>query len=290
MAAAPATAAAAAALATLCRRLTAEGHAPRFDILAHSAGTIVVNKAAGMLVEDEAAVRFGHVLFLGTPHDPAVDLGALERLSAAVLNLHSPFDKVNRSVSGAGGALTDLDGPPFWNQRLDTTLSGRPMRHYTFLEDTPETWLAYSDFLRAGRWPRPRPPAGETELTAASLYRVAAWAAMTKPTAADRKDLSRLARRALASTDAELATYGAILAGRSGDPSLRELLKARLDIPDVPVWLRWELYQALGHLGDGRDLRYLQAARKRDPAAAEVLRDILRDWHRRRIRPPRPQR
>lgn len=287
-----ATAQAARDLATLCKRVWSGGKkGATIDLLAHSAGTIIVNKAATQLRREQSSVRFRHVLFLGTPHDPHVDLSALKQMSRAVLNIHSAYDKINRNVSGNIGLLHGLSHKPYWNLRLDTSLGGRRMRHYTFLEHTPENWLQYGGFLHSGQWPLPRTIANAAGGDPDTLYRLAVWVRAGQLTPAEQARVLALAQKSLTHSEVEIRYYGALLLGLSGDSSAaRAGLKAALGQSDAPAYLRREIYQALGAIANPQDLRYLQRARKTDPASGDVLRDVLRDWKRRRIRPVRRNR
>lgn len=95
-----ATAKAAEDLAALCQLIDANSPSTvTFDLLAHSAGTVVANKAAIRAQEAGQSVHFRHILLLGTPHDPGVDLTALKAVSRAILNIHSAYDKINRNIS-----------------------------------------------------------------------------------------------------------------------------------------------------------------------------------------------
>ncbi len=288
IASATATAQAAENLAFLCKRIW--GGNPQgvtIDILAHSAGTIIANKAAILLRQERFPGHFRHVLFLGTPHDTNVDLGALKELSRAVLNVCSGFDKINRDVSGELGWLQALDQPPYWNLRLDTSLGGRRIRHYAFLENTPENWLQYGFFLRSGDWPSPQALAGKTTQNPEALYRVAAWAKSTALSEAQQAEVLAFARECVSHGDIEVRYYGVALMGMVGDSSCRTQLKAILEQSDTPGYLRREIYQALGTIADPEDIRYLQRARKSDSTSGDVLRDVLRDYKINRIRPTR---
>ena len=286
-----ATAQAGSALATLCEQIWADGgRNATIDLLAHSAGTIVVNKAAMQLRQEASPVRFRHVLFLGTPHDPNVDLNALKRMSKAILNLHSAYDKINRNVSGDTGLLHALGNKPYWNRRMDMSLGGRRIRHDAFLEHTPENWSSYSHFLRSGEWPLPQAISVSSGRTPAALYRIARWIRSGHMMPAEQTAVFTLARKSLSHPEAEIRYYGALLMGLLGDADSCPLLKTALERSDAPLYLRREIYQALGSIARPQDLRYLQRARKTDPASGDVLRDVLRDWKRRRIRPVRENR
>ncbi len=291
MAAPMATTNAAETLAAFCQAVSRESaDGPHIDVMAHSAGTIVVNKMALHLAATNSPVRLRHVLFLGTPHDPSVDLRALKERCDALVNVHSAFDKINRNVSGDGGALAALPTPPFWNRSMDTSLGGRRMRHYTFLENTPENRVQYSGFLRTGRWLSPAALSAATSLTALGLHRHAMQIKMADPAARQEMVTLPLLQRCLPHPHEEIRYYGALLAGLSRNNDARPLLKASLEAPGQPAAVRRELYQALGRIANPRDLRYLQQRRKSDPAAGDVLRDVLRDWKRKRIRPRREPR
>ncbi len=289
MAAPLATAQAAGTLAAFCEAVSgSNGGDLRIDVVAHSAGTIVVNKMALHLDAGGSPLRLRHVLFLGTPHDPAVDLRMLRQRCDALLNLHSAHDKINRNVSGDAGALAGLSAPPYWNRAMDTSLGGRRMRHYAFLEDTPENRVQYSHFLRTGRWPEARPLPDNETLTAVGLHRHAMYLRTAEPVVPQAGAPLPLLQRCLTQSDPEIRYYGALLAGLAGDDAARPWVKAALEAPGQPDAVRRELYQALGAMENPDDLRYLQERRASDPAAGDVLRDVLRDWKRKRIRPARP--
>lgn len=244
------------------------------DILAHSAGTVVLNR---MALLNRGPHRFRHILFLGTPHDPGVDLSALRAQSKAILNLHSSFDKINRNVSDNDGVLKDLSGGPYRNRDHSTSLGGRLVRHYVFLNDTPENWVGYGHYFRTGTWPA---PASEVSppLTVPALD---ALARGPRPGPAVAETV---VNTALTSEDPVLKTYGAILVGQSGMQSAIPALKMLAAAKTSPVYLRTEAYQAIGNLKDPTCLQFLRLARKQDRACDEVLRDILRQWKRERIR------
>ena len=291
MAAPTATSRAAATLASFCELMWRQaGPQPHIDVLAHSAGTIVVNKAALHLATADSPVRLRHVLFLGTPHAPDADLTALKQRCEALLNLHSVFDKINRNVSGAEGALEALPAPPYWNRSLDRSLGGRRTRHNAFLEDTAENRVQYGHFLRTGRWLTPLAWPDGAPLTAIGLHRHALHVRAANPGARQGMVGPALLRRCLAHPDPEIRYYGALLAALAGEGAVRPALKATLEAPEQPDMVRREIYQALGAMEDPRDLRYLQQRRQSDPEAGDVLRDVLRAWKRRRIRPPRESR
>lgn len=291
MASAQATSRAADELAALCRLLhdrTRDG--ATVDLLAHSAGTIVANKASQRL--GKTSVRWRHVVFLGTPHDPEADIAALLRISRAVVNIHSCYDKINRNVSGDGGRLQALTGEPYWNQQLDTSLGGRQIRHDSFLENTPENWCQYAHVLKHGTWPKPLGEWGDAGSTPEDLYRIAAWVRANKTDARKHPRTAELIDNSLRDANPEIQTYGALLAGLLANPSFRKPLKRLLENDESHVYLRREIYRALGTIGDPDDLRYLQQRRKSDPESGDALRDVLREWKWNRIRttndPERP--
>ncbi|MHC4885872.1 MAG: HEAT repeat domain-containing protein [Planctomycetota bacterium] len=226
-------------------------------------------------------IRFGRTLLLGTPHDPAVDLEALKAMSKSVLNVRSAYDKINRNVSNELAELRALDGYPFWNQRMDKTLGGRLVRHYVFLEPTPENVVQYGTYLKRGRWPEAQRLDGKAVMDVEALHGFALW--LQKHGILGTEELYKhLALEALKARDT--AYYGALLLGQIGGEGAREALKEVLEKEGTSVLVRREIYQALGNLADARDLRYLQRRRKQDEGAGDVLRDVLREWKQRRIR------
>jgi len=256
------------------------------DVIAHSAGTIVINKAAGDLREARAPVRLRHVLFLGTPHDPGVDLTALKSRSAAVLNVHSAYDKINRNVSDDLGHLQALPGGGYWNVRMDTSLGGRLIRHYAFLEDNPENRVQYRAFLDRGTWPEalPLPAQVDGKLDCERLQRFACGLRAAVPDPALRDACLPWTDACLAAADPACVYYGVLFAGILRERSRADALKAVLARPEAPGYLRREVYPALGNLERPEDVRFLLRKRGEDPEGGEVLRDVLRALKRNRIR------
>lgn len=273
-------------LISLCAIAQKEGKARAdIDLLAHSAGTVVVNKAAIEIVEADAAVRFRHVLLLGTALDAAEPLAELKSVSRGVLNLHSAFDKINRNINDRLGLLPALDSDRYRNVRMDHSLSGRIMRHYVFLSRNPENRLQYGEYLARGTWPQAELLRNGEELRAYSLHRTAQWVKAHPDGPYDR--VRRLVVRSLKHSDEQVRYYGVIMAGLLGMKSQALSLKAMLDKDSTPVCIRKEVYQALGNLKDGQHVDFLRHARDRDPECGEVIRDALRSLKRQRIMPIR---
>ena len=255
------------------------------DLLAHSAGTVVVNKAAETIVRTGSPVRFRRVLFLGTALSADEPLEGLKKVSRSVLNVHSAHDSVNRNINDREGRLDALGQPGYRNVRIDRTLGGRLVRHYTFLSDDPENWLPYVHYLRTGEWFEGRcvnlSPDGSPE----DLHRLCLWvgAHPREPADAIRGTLPTLVGHA----DPVRVHYGAVLTGLLKAAEMVPALKALLADAKTPVHVRREAYQALGNLEDGRHLDFLRGARDTDPACDEVLRDVLRELKRKRVEPIR---
>ena len=272
----------------LCSALPGpDGQRPIIDILAHSAGTIIANKAANRLAREGGTLRFRHVLFLGTPHDANVDLTALKAASDAIVNVHSNNDKINRTISDNMGRLNQLPGGPYRNVRMDTSLSGRIIRHYTFLTDTPENWHQYGTFLADGTWPEagaiPSAPCSDV----GRLHGAALSLQTQPPTEKSQTAGIHLALSCLESDNVQVKTYGAILAAILKDQTLLDPLKRELEKMECPPYLQNEILQAMGNMATPEMVRYLQRQRKTSPESAEVLRDVLRRLKQERIRPPR---
>ncbi|NQU12112.1 hypothetical protein HQ590_15055 [bacterium] len=261
------------------------GDSRPIDLLAHSAGTVVLNKAALEIVRTRRSVRFRHVLLLGTALDADAPLAALQAVSARVLNVHSAYDKVNRNINDRLGRLPALKGGPGGNRRLDTSLSGRLMRHHVFLASDPENWIRHGGYLATGQWPVPELVAVGEASRPEDLHRLALWVKThpDQPAAA----VARAVPAWLAADDLRIRYYGVVLAGLLRLRSLGPALKTMLAAGEIPVWLRKEIYQALGNLEDGRLVDFLRQARDRDPDCDEEIRDVLRALKRRRIEPVR---
>ncbi len=268
----------------ICHLVGKRRHIPGeaiIDIIAHSAGTIITNKTAIRL--HDSGIRFRHVLFLGTPHDADADVSALMETSCSVLNVFSGNDKVNRTVSTDKGRIHAFTGESFRNLRMDTSLGGRKIRHYNFLENTPENLEQYAAVLATGSWPLAVPVSEQTSLTPAELYKAALWVRQVRVDKTERILVMRLIQNALKDSVPEIQTYGAIMAGLLADTVFRLRLMELLENKTSPGYLRREIYQALGSIGNPEDLRYLRRLRKSDPDSSDVLRDVMRDWKRKRI-------
>jgi len=273
-------------LIALCNILETERESKAcVDLLAHSAGTVVVNKAAIEIVEKDAPVRFRHVLLLGTALDAAEPLDKLKAVSTSILNLHSAFDKINRNINDRLGLLSALDNDRHRNLRMDHSLSGRIMRHYVFLSQNPENWLQYGEYLARGTWPEQALLQTGEELQVDSLHRMAQWV-KTHPDD-QYESFKGLVPRFLKHPDVQIQYYGVIIAGLLGRKSQAPALKAMLDKDGTPVFVRKEIYQALGNLRDGRHVDFLRHARDRDPECSEEIRDVVRSLKRQRIVPIR---
>jgi hypothetical protein len=282
-----ATATAAGDLVALCEKIRSGGNNKTIDIIAHSAGTIVINKAANQFRAGKSPVRFGQVLLLGTPHDPEVDMSALKNMSDTILNIHSAYDKINRNVSGNLGIINALTKYPYTNLQRDTTLGERRVRHYVFLENTPENWLQYSTFLNTGKVLLPGHLQFSKQYDVEALCKIALNCKSGQLSSQQKVKLISVAEKSLANIKPEIKYYGAALAGLLKANQLRPMLKTALETDNPPPYLRREIYQALGNITDPADLRYLQQARKKDPQSGDALRDVLREWKRKRIRPGR---
>jgi len=284
-------------LAELCERFLDNGTGRTIDLFAHSAGTVVVNKAATHIRATGSRARFRHVLFVGTALDAAEPLAALKAVSASIVNCHSAFDKVNRNINDKEGVLPALRGARWHNVRMDHTLGGRIVRHYVFLSDDPENRIQYAHFLRWGKWPERGglPPADRC--TAERLHCYALTTVHTKERLrrpyAQRETRRLFARRIaplLAHDDPEIAYYAVLLSGRFKVPGVTETLRGMLRDTRHPVYLRREIYQALGNMEDPEQVQFLREARDADPACDEVIRDVVRELKRKRIRRPAPTR
>ncbi len=264
--------------------LAGPGRPPRVHVLAHSAGTVVVNKAARLLAawEAPATVRFDRVLFCGTPLRANEPLAALRARSASVLNCFSRLDKVSRNLNAAGGRLSALGEAG--NAWLSRSLGGRLMRHDGFLANDPETWLRYGWYFRHGVLPPAR-------VNRPLRDRPSDWwslaAAVVAGVPGSRVHAALAAERILrrGEAGAEALYYAALLAGLARQDDLAEQLIALLARPGNPAYLRREIYRAITNLRDGRHIGFLRWARKRDPVARVVTRDCLRELKRLRVVP-----
>ena len=254
------------------------------DILAHSAGTVVLNKAARAIVDTGSSVRFRHVLLLGTALDADEPLDSLKQVSAGVLNLHSAHDKVNRNVNDRLGRLSALEGGAYRNIPMDRSLGGRLIRHGVFLASNPENELQYGLYLGSGQWPEPAPWRAEDRLQPAALHALALWV-RAHPDVAHGEILARLPEW-LRHPEPQVRYYAVVLAGLLQAKSLGPALKTLLADARTPVYLRKEIYQALGNFKDGAEVEFLRAARQTDRACGEELRDVLRALKRARVEAP----
>lgn len=281
-----ATAPAAARLVELCETFQDGAGRPKpIDLLAHSAGTVIVNKAATKIVTASSSIRFRHVLFLGTALAANESLDDLKSASTGVLNVHSAYDKVNRNVNDRIGKLSALDGAAYWNLRMDHSMSGRIMRHYVFLASNPENWVQCATYLTQGRCPEPKPlTVGQTN-SIDLLHGLCLWV-QAHPNQS-HEEIRPFISELLAHPNPEVQYYGVILTGQLRVVELAPMMKTILEGENSPVYLRKEIYQALGNLEDGRQARFLQRARDLDPACAEEIRDVLRALKTKRIEPIR---
>ncbi|MBF0198382.1 MAG: hypothetical protein HQL32_11755 [Planctomycetes bacterium] len=248
----------------------------KIDIIAHSAGTIVTNKTAQIIFEHKSAVRFNHVLLLGTALDSKESLAELRGVSSKILNIHSTNDKVNRNINDADGVLEALQTNDFQNMDMSYSLSGRTIRHYEFLSSHPENWVIYSRFLSNGKQIQTTHNSSlESDLASIHSF------VQSKPkrTADSLNFIAQL----INDDKHEKCFYGVVLCGilkvREHLERLKELLKR-----DTPLYLRKEIYQAIGNFELGQEVPFLKNARKNDAECAEVLRDILRSLKRKRVR------
>ena len=256
------------------------------DILAHSAGTVVVNKAAHTAARTGSPVRFRHVLLLGTALAADEPLDELKAMSASVLNLHSAHDKVNRNINDQLGRLSALEGGAYRNFRMDHSLGGRLIRHYVFLSSDPENWRQYGTYLAGGEWPPPDPALPGADAAPARLHGLAQWvqAHPDEP----RPDIRAALPEWLGQADPEARYYAVILAGLLREQALGPALTNLLAADPAPVYLRKEIYQALGNLRNGVYIDLLKSSRRSDRACAGEIRDVLRSLKRQRIEPVRP--
>jgi hypothetical protein len=255
------------------------------DILAHSAGTVVVNKAAQRIVASGSPARFRHVLLLGTALAAGEPLTELQQVATRVLNVHSAYDKVNRNINDRLGRLPALTGEAHRNLRMDHSLGGRLMRHYVFLAPNPENAVRYATYLRTGDGLSPGPWPMADDVGPVGLHRLV-LRLKAQPGDPHREIRERLPEW-LAHPDTEVRYYAVVLAGLLKVQDLAPALKDLLAAPESPAYLRKDIYQALGNLEDGRHVDFLRQARDRDPACDEEIRDVIRELKRKRIEPVR---
>jgi hypothetical protein len=251
------------------------------DLLAHSAGTVVVNNAATTIAEAGSPVRFRHVLLLGTALKAEEPLQNLKAVSAGVLNVHSASDKVNRNINRRMGRLSALEGGSYRNLRMDRSLGGRIVRHHVFLSSNPENWRQYGTFLATGQWPTPNPALPVEDHPVDDLHGLTLWVGQ-QPDEADHS-VREMLPNWLSHSDPEVVYYAVALAGILKAKSLGPTMKTLLADKRRPVYLRKEIYQALGNFEDGAYIDFLRSARKRDRACDEVIRDVLRALKRKRV-------
>lgn len=250
------------------------------DTLAHSAGTVVANRMAIEATESGVALKLRHVLLLGTALSSDEPLTELKAATVRLVNLHSDNDKVNRNVNDREGLLESLDGGRYLNLRMDTTLSGRPMRHYEFLSDHPENRTPYAAFLSRGTWPEPRPDL-PPDCGLEELHRFTGGMA-TSTTSVDEAAIRSL----IANPNPDIRYYGVILAGLCRAAGTVPELKGLLEDAGTSTAIRKEVYQTLGALRDPELAGFLREITDHNPESAETLRDVLRALKRERIERP----
>ncbi|NCC50608.1 MAG: hypothetical protein EOM20_05265 [Spartobacteria bacterium] len=251
------------------------------DVIAHSIGSVLLNKAAVLSVHQNAGITFRHVLLMGTALDTGEALEDLKYSSASILNLHSAYDKVNRSINHNLGFLEELDSGVYTNLRIDYSLSGRIMRHYTFLETSPETALPYGHYLRTGAWPEDTGTM-EATLRAPSDVYLLCRRVRDDPACAPG-DLANAIPDLLSDPRPDIQYFGLILAGLTDATNQLSVIMEALEAPETPAYVRKEAYQALGNFEDGGLILFLKRARKRDDDCQEEIRDILRALKRKRV-------
>jgi hypothetical protein len=255
------------------------------DLIAHSAGTVIINKAAAEIMNTKSPVRFRNILFLGTPLYVNTSLDNLKSVSTIVLNVHSAFDKINRNINQQLGRLAELNSDHYKNLQIDYSISGRIIRHDVFLASNPENWINYSNYLSQGSWPEPIQVTVDKNFKVESLHRQTMW--LKDHPAEQHKYSLKLLQELLMHKDYKIKYYGVIITGilqrNKFAPTLKNILKDKA----APVYLRKEIYQALGNFEDGRQILFLKDLRKRDALCKEEIRDILRALKRKRIRPIR---
>lgn len=261
------------------------GKEKSIDLLAHSAGTVVVNKTAKEIVNSGSSIRFRRILFLGTALGADEKLDALKTISGAVLNVHSAYDKVNRNINDRIGKLSALHGGNYRNHRMDHSLSGRIMRHYVFLSSNPENWLQYGHYLGTGEWLEGKSYIPDNDYRIGDLHKLALWikAHPNQP----NDELKGTLLRLLNHSDPKIRYYGLIIIGLLKTKSLTSDIKTLLEDKQMPVYVRKEVYQALGNFEDGHHVDFLRRARKLDPPCDEEIRDIVRKLKRKRVEPIR---
>ncbi len=266
-------------------RRNGEGRKKNIDLLAHSAGTVVVTKVASEIVRTRSRVRFRHVLFLGTPVAVDEPLEDLKKTCASVLNVHSAFDKVNRNINDRLGVLTELNSKAYQNLRMDHSIGGRIIRHNTFLLSNPENWINYSTYLSHGFWPKADVAKISNDCDVMDFHRYA----MGVMNHSDKPHAQTMALlpQWLTHSSYERKYYGVIIAGLLRCRQFAPLMKDMLRDKQVPVYLRMEIYQALGNIKDGRHIYFLKESRGRDPVCSDVIRDVLRSLKQKRIQPKR---
>ena len=272
-------------LVEFCAQYQRDKTGRAIDVIAHSAGSVVLNKGAQEIVQGDLPLRFRHVLLLGTALDADESLDNLKVVSSSILNLHSAFDKVNHNINDRNGLLAELDGPPYSNLQKDYSLGGRMMRHYVFLASNPENRIGYSAYLTTGTWPAAEPPAAGTKASLIDLQRTAQWVRVHPEETNAITD--RQIRDLLKCPDPDRQYYGAIFVNLLGKRQFTDELRTMLSNEDTPAYVRKEIYQALGSFEDPDLVRFLRRAVRRDAECSEELRDIVRDLKRKRIRPSR---
>ncbi len=273
---------AASRLITLCETFQkGTGERKPIDILAHSAGSVVVNKAAVAIDQTGSPLRFRHVLLLGTALAADEPLHSLKKVSTSVLNLHSTYDKVNRNINNQLGRLSALGSGAYRNLRMDRSLGGRIIRHYVFLSSNPENWLQYGTYLGSGEWPQPDPALPREDGQPGSLHGLTLWVGEhpDKP----HREVRAMLPKWLNHPDPQARYYAVALAGLLQERSLGPAMKTLLEDERTPVYLRKEIYQALGNLDDGTYVDFLRSSRNSDRACDEEIRDVLRTLKRERV-------
>jgi hypothetical protein len=168
---------------------------------------------------------------------------------------------------------------------MDHSLGGRIMRHHVFLSSNPENWLQYGLYLSTGRLPEAKGlPLGK-DYRLHDLHRLTLRVKAHPEEQYD--ELRRLLPKLLADPDPEVVYYGVILTGLLKVAQLAPPMKAILANKQTPVYLRKDIYQALGNLEDGRQVDFLRGARRLDRPCDEEIRDVVRALKRKRIAPIR---
>lgn len=269
-------------LITLCESfMQGAGDRKTIDLLAHSAGTVVVNQAAIAIVQNGSSLRFRHVLLLGTALDAEEPLSGLKSVSHGVLNVHSAYDAVNRNINDKMGQLNALEGRAHRNLSMDRSLGGRIMRHHAFLSSNPENWFQYGTYLSGGEWPQPDPAIPGEDRPPGEFHRLTLWV-RDHPDEAHSEVRARLPQW-LGHSSPPIRYYAVILAGLLNERPLGPVMQALLEDEQTPPYLRKEIYQALGNFKDGTYIDFLQSSRQFDRACDEEIRDILRALKRQRV-------